>query len=228
VGAPVSIELRHVRLYPIHLEAVVDTANLDLSLARLYFPADAALVPERGRATSTLSILLDARDGVRANGTSRIEDVALLRRGERDPSVLVPRLTMEVRGLRYRADQLELGGLELAGEASVKDPTPSGHGRFQQTTLRASLGDVTWPVVRPGRLDVRSSVPGGGTLHLDGSLSPPPAVSQLRLRLARVDLRPWRGWCRDRCGSRDSRTPTCASMNRWLPPFRAMSADTWR
>jgi outer membrane protein OmpA-like peptidoglycan-associated protein len=191
VGAPVSIELRHVRLYPIHLEAVVDTANLDLSLARLYFPADAALVPERGRATSTLSILLDARDGVRANGTSRIEDVALLRRGERDPSVLVPRLTMEVRGLRYRADQLELGGLELAGEASVKDPTPSGHGRFQQTTLRASLGDVTWPVVRPGRLDVRSSVPGGGTLHLDGSLSPPPAVSQLRLRLARVDLRPW-------------------------------------
>ncbi len=190
-GAPASLELRDVRLYPIHLEAVVETSNLDLSLARLYLPPDAALVLEQGRATSTVRVRLDAREGVHANGTSRIEDVALLRRGERDPYVLVPRLTMELRDLRYRDDQLEIGGLEVAGEASVKDPTPSARGRFQPTTLQASLGDVTWPVVRPGRLDVRSSVPGGGTLQLGGSLSPPPSASQLRLQLARVDLRPW-------------------------------------
>src|SRR5262249_56981633 len=159
--------------------------------ARLSLPPDAALVLERGRATSTFRVRLDARDGVFANGTSRIEDVALLRRGERDPSVLVPRLTLELRDLHYRENQLDVGGLEVAGQASVRDPSPSGHGRFQQTTIQASLGDVTWPVVRPGRLDVRSSVPGGGTLRLGGSLSPPPAASQLRLQVARVDLRPW-------------------------------------
>ena len=131
VGAPASLELRDVRLYPIHLEAVVETSNLDLSLARLYVPPDAALVLERGRATSTVRVRLDAREGVHANGTSRIEDVALLRRGEQDPSVVVPRLTTELRDLRYREDQLEIGGLEVAGEASVKDPPPSGRRRSQ-------------------------------------------------------------------------------------------------
>jgi Domain of Unknown Function (DUF748) len=55
VGAPVLLEMWHVRLYPIHLEAAVTTSALDLSLARLYFPRDAAVVLERGRASSTPS-----------------------------------------------------------------------------------------------------------------------------------------------------------------------------
>jgi hypothetical protein len=43
----------------------------------------------------------------------------------------------------------------------------------------------------PGRLDVEGAVPGGGSLRLIGTLRPPPAASQLKLRLERVDLAPW-------------------------------------
>ena len=191
VGAPVLLEMRHVRLYPIHLEAAVTTSKLDLSLARLYFPRDAAVVLERGRASSTLEVALDARAGLRANVTGALEDVALVRRGERDPIVLVPKLTVELADFQYQDEKLQVGRFELAGSTSVKDPSARGGGRFQVSTLRASIADVTWPVVRPGRVDVRSSVPGGGLLNLTGQLSPPPAASQLRLQLERVDLGKW-------------------------------------
>ena len=191
VGAPVLLEMQHVRLYPIHLEAAVTTSELDLSLARLYFPRDAAVVLERGRASSTLKVALDARAGVRADISGSLEDVVLVRRGERDPSVLLPKLTVELADFQYQDDQVQVGRFELAGSASVKDPSARGGGRFQVSTLRASVADVTWPVLRPGRVDVRSSVPGGGLLNLTGRLSPPPDASQLRLQLERVDLGPW-------------------------------------
>jgi hypothetical protein len=190
-GAPVSLELRRMRLYPIHLEAVATASNVDLSPARLYLPRDAALVLDRGRATSTLTVTLDARDGLTAHATGEIADVVMRRPGERDPALEVPRLTLEVVDLRYQKEQLEVGRFELAGAASVKDPRAGTRARYQVSTLQASLADVTWPVTRPGRLDVRSSLPGGGRLELSGQLSQPPAASQLRLRLARVDLHPW-------------------------------------
>ena len=191
VGAPVTVEMRQVRLHPIHLEAVVTTSGLDLSLARLYLPRDAPMVVEEGRASSTLTVALDARTGLRADMMGTLEDVALVRRGERDPAVLVPRLAVELADFRYHDDQVQVGRFELEGTASVKDPGARGGGRAQVSTLRASIADITWPVVRPGRVDVRSSVPGGGMLDLTGRLSPPPAASQLRLRLARVDLGKW-------------------------------------
>src|SRR5262249_25380249 len=68
-GAPVSIEVTNLRLYPIHLDAAVTTTNLDLSLAQLYLPANAAIAIQRGRASSTVQVALDARGGVRADGT---------------------------------------------------------------------------------------------------------------------------------------------------------------
>jgi len=191
VGAPVTLEMRDVRLRPIHLEAVVTTSGLDLSLARLYLPRDAAVALERGRASSRVTVALDARTGLRASVTGTLEDVALVKRGERDPAVLVPRLGFELADFRYQDDQAQVGRFELEGTAHVKDPGPRGGGRVQVSTLRASVADVTWPVIRPGRVELRSSVPGGGMLDLTGRLSPPPAASQLRLRLARVDLGKW-------------------------------------
>jgi hypothetical protein len=190
-GAPVSLEMRNIRLYPIHFGAVVTAKGIDLGLARLYFPPDAALTPARGRASSTLKVTLDARAGVRADATGEIENLVLMMRGQREPAAIAPKVKLELRDLLYRDDKLAVGRLEMAGAASVRDPTPGHGGRLQVSTLRASIADVTWPVTTPGRLDVESTVPGGGKLTLTGQLRPPPAASQLRLRLATVDLAPW-------------------------------------
>ena len=192
-GAPVSLKMRNIRLYPIHFGAVVTAKGLDLGLTRLYVPPDAALIPARGRASSTLQVTLDARAGVRADATGEIEDLVLMRPGQREPAAIVPKVTLELRDLLYRDDKLEVGRFELAGAASVRDPTAGRGGRLQVSTLRASIADVTWPVTTPGRLDVESSVPGDGKLTLTGQLRPPPAASQLRLRLASIDLAPWTG-----------------------------------
>jgi Domain of Unknown Function (DUF748) len=129
VGAPVTLEMRQVRLHPIHLEAVVTTSGLDLSLARLYLPRDAAIALERGRASSTVAVTLDARTGLQASVTGTLEDVALVKRGERDPAVLVPRLGIELADFRYQDDQVEVGRFELEGTAHVKDPAARSGGR---------------------------------------------------------------------------------------------------
>ena len=190
-GALASLELTKVRLRPIHLEAVVKTTGLDLSFARLYFRPDAAVVLERGRASSTLEVVFDAREGVRATATGELADVVLVRPGEREPAAVLPKTSLRLSELVYREDALSIGRLELTGSASVRDPSAGRGARYQVSTLRASIADVTWPVTTPGRLDVESSVPGGGMVRLTGALRPPPASSQLRLLARSVDLAPW-------------------------------------
>jgi len=190
-GAPVRIVMRNMRLYPIHLVAEVVTEGFDLSLARLYLPPDAPVNLDRGRASSTLHVTLDAKEGVSASATGTIENVVLMRAGESDPAAIVPKVTLDLKDLIYRDDKLGVARLELIGSASVRDPTASKGARLQVSTLRASITDATWPITSPGQLTVQSSVPGGGQLSLTGQLNPPPATSQLRLRLARVDLAPW-------------------------------------
>ncbi len=61
-GAPNQVQIEQFRLYPIHLKATVTVKGLDLALARLYLPADAPVVLDRGRVSSTLNVTYDARD----------------------------------------------------------------------------------------------------------------------------------------------------------------------
>src|SRR5436190_2135565 len=59
-GAPNLVQIEQFRLYPIHLKATVTVKGLDLALARLYLPADAPVVLDRGRASSILNVTFDA------------------------------------------------------------------------------------------------------------------------------------------------------------------------
>lgn len=188
-GAPVSLEMRNVRLHPIHLEAHASTTGLDLSAARVYFPPEAAVTLERGRADSTIDVVLDAKAGVQAHATGALRDVALVRQGERDPAVRVPGLALELSGLSYEEEQLAIGKLELAGSASIMDRRT---GRWRDVSaIRASIADVSWPITGTGRVDIEGRIPGGGLLKVTGSLSPPPTASRLRMTIARADLAPW-------------------------------------
>ncbi|HEV8441769.1 MAG TPA: DUF748 domain-containing protein [Methylomirabilota bacterium] len=189
-GAPASIDVQHLRLYPIQLQAVVAVKGLDLSLARLYLPASAPFTLDRGRMSSTLKVAMDARGGIRADLTGDFEDVAVVKPGEREPAARVPKLTAQLSDLTFRDGSFRLARFEVNGSASVRDPTKTG-APFQHSTVRASIADLTWPVTTPGRLDVLTSIPGGGTLALTGTVRPPPEPSQLRLRLANLNLSPW-------------------------------------
>src|SRR5262245_30752621 len=91
-GAPVSMEVTNLRLYPMHLQASVTIEGLDLALARVYFPPDAPVTIDRGRASTSVTVVFDARDGLRANASSRFEDVALVRVADGGLVARVPRL----------------------------------------------------------------------------------------------------------------------------------------
>jgi len=190
-GAPLSMEIRELRLYPIHLIARVSTEGVDLSPLRLYFPPEARTVLTRGRASCDVTVALDAREGVRVDGTARLEDVALGHPEGGAPLALVPSLGAQVTGFGARAGALRLGRLGVEGTMSVQDPSAARRGRYVVSRVQASVSDLTWPATTPGRLDVVTGIPGGGTLTLTGTLRAPPEASQLRLRVADADLAPW-------------------------------------
>jgi Domain of Unknown Function (DUF748) len=191
VGAPVSLEIKNLRLYPIHLQATVTMEGADLTPLQVYVPPGAPILITRGRASTTLTVTLDSREGVRADATGRFEDVALLRPDGGEPFAVVPKLTAEIAGLGFRDGDLQLARLAVNGSMSVRDASMKQGGRYPLSTVRASVSDLTWPARTPGRLDLLTSVPGGGTLAVSGTLQPPPAASQLRLRLSNLDLAPW-------------------------------------
>src|SRR5213593_2913992 len=190
-GAPNFVEIEQFRLYPIHLKAKAVVKGLDLALARLYLPADAPVVLDRGRVSSTLLVTVDARAGVRADLTGEFEDLVLVRPGERDPVAQIPKLTAQLTDFAVQDEQIRVGQFELKGSASVRDPRSQQNARYQVSAIRASIADLTWPITTPGRLEVRTAIPGGGMLAVSGMLRPPPAPSQLHLRLSDLDLGSW-------------------------------------
>ena len=73
-GAPVSVEIKDLRLYPIHLRAVVKLEGVDLTPLRVYVPPDAPVSIVGGRASS--SVQLRARNRIRSAGApTLISDV---------------------------------------------------------------------------------------------------------------------------------------------------------
>ena len=190
-GAPNLVEIEQFRLYPIHLKAMVTVKGLDLALARLYWPPDAPVVLDRGRVSSTLNVTYNARDEVQADLSGSLEDLVLIKPGERDPVTRIPKLEAQLTALEYQNGHVRVGKLELAGSANVRDPRGQAGARYQVSKIRASIADVTWPITTPGRLDVSTAIPGGGTLSVSGLLRPPPATSQLRLRLRDLDVAAW-------------------------------------
>jgi hypothetical protein len=190
-GVPVSIDITHLRLYPIHLEGSVQAEGVDLALARLYLPPDAPFVLDRGRANTSVRVKLDASEGVSIDADVRLLDVALVRPAGRETAAVAPELTARVVGLSFGSAGVRLGQLEVGGSMAVPDPTMTAGGRLHRTSVHAHVADFTWPVSGPARLDVSTTVPGGGQLTVAGTLQPPGVPSDLRLQLVGLDLAPW-------------------------------------
>jgi hypothetical protein len=189
-GARTEARIERLRLYPIDLDATVTVDGLDLAVGRVYLPADAPVVLDRGRASVSVYVALEAREGLRLDATGQVEDVVLKRRGG-EPLARVPAMTGKVAGLRVGSDGVALAELALDGSAAVVDPSVPTLDRFAPTTLRARLADVTWPVRTPAQLDLTTRVQGRGALAITGTLRPPTEPSALRLRLDGFDLAPW-------------------------------------
>ena len=191
VGAAVALEITHLRLYPIHLRAAITIEGADLTPLQVYVPPAVPIVIARGQASTTLTVTLDSRDGLQVDATGRLDNVALLRPEGGEPFAIVPNLTTEIAGFGFRDGEVQVMRVAVDGTVSVREASLKRAGRYPVSTLRARVSDLTWPVRTPGRLDLLTSVPGGGSLAVSGTVQPPPAASQLRLRLSNLELGPW-------------------------------------
>jgi uncharacterized protein involved in outer membrane biogenesis len=189
-GAPVTVAITNLRLHPVHLDATATLQGLDLTPARVYFPPDAPFLIDRGRMTTTVTLTLDARDGVRADATARMDDLVLADAAG-VPVARVPAMATHVRGFAVRDGSFSLAQLVGDGTMSVRDPTAKGPAAFRSSSIRARISDLTWPASTPGMVDVRASIPGGGALTVTGTVRPPPDPTELALRLRGMNLAPW-------------------------------------
>ena len=191
-GAPVRIEVKDLRLYPIHLHATATVQGLDLTPARVYLPADTRFDIDRGRMTTTVTVLLDAEQGIRADATGSLDDVVLVEPRRRDVLARMPKLTTRLSGFGLRNDgAMQVTAFTVDGTMSVRDPTARAGAPLKTSSVRGAVNDFTWPATSPGRVDFRASIPGGGALALVGTVRPPPAATELALRVTDLNLAHW-------------------------------------
>jgi Domain of Unknown Function (DUF748) len=189
-GATTTVDVKNLRLAPIHVDAVLAVQGLDLTVAQIYLPPDRFLV-DRGRANMSITATVDASDGIRADATGQFADVAVLQPDGRETIAAVPQFTTRVTGFGFRDGALRLGMLALDGSLKVRDPLAKRGDRMQHAEIRGNIADLSWPATTPGRIDIVSTIQGGGELAVTGTLDAPPAPSRLRLRLAKFDVTPW-------------------------------------
>ena len=151
-------------------EAVAVRASAMLRELTDVLPQDAWL--------STLT--LDAKDGIRADATGRVDDVVVNDMGG-ETLARVPTLTAQLNGFGLGNEALQVQRLVTGGTITVRDPTAKRAAAFKSSTVRASVTDLTWPATTPGLVDVHASIPGGGTLAVTGTVRPPPAATQAAL-----------------------------------------------
>jgi uncharacterized protein DUF748 len=190
-GAPVSAHVEQLRLFPVHLRAVVRARNVDVALARVYLPHDAPVTLQRGRLETTVTAMLDARQGIHVDADVAVTDAVAIRRYQRDPFFIAPLLHVTVRDFAASDRGLAVARVELTGSGTVQHGDVDPPARFALDRFQMSAEAVTWPVQAPARVALVSSVPGGGELRADGVVRLRPRQADLDVRLTGLKLEPW-------------------------------------
>jgi hypothetical protein len=126
-GSPVSVRVDQLRLKPVHVRAAIEAKNVDAAMARVYLPPNAPVTLERGRLDLTMSVLNDARDGVRVDADVAVSDAVAIRPAQRDPFIQAPALRVAVRAFTVSPEgamavqrvELEGGGRVLHGNVTT-------------------------------------------------------------------------------------------------------------
>ncbi|HEY3065933.1 MAG TPA: DUF748 domain-containing protein [Methylomirabilota bacterium] len=191
-GSPITVRVEHLRLAPVHLNAVVRAQRVDMSLARVYLPPDTPVILDRGQLDTTITAVVDARDGLRVDVDGQIADAVVIRRFQKDPVVTAPLLRVAVREFTVGANgELRVGRVELGGATTLINADATPPARFELARLSVRAEKLAWPVREPAWLEVASAVPGGGELTMRGRVNVKPVSAQLDVRLTRVNLSPW-------------------------------------
>jgi uncharacterized protein involved in outer membrane biogenesis len=187
-GALVTLRVEDLQLAPVHLRAHVNVRDLDLTLAALYLPPDAAVRLARGTVHAGIDVALDARDGVRLDAEAVVEGLALRRPGLPDDALAAPELRLLVRELRQRGEGLALRYASAEGDVTVLDPTTTPPRRLTFADLTLTVSGIDELRHAQAQVALHATVPGGGEIDVGGTAGIAVRRADLRVRARRVEL----------------------------------------
>ncbi len=189
-GAPLSLDASGIALRPFQAKARLSLRDADATLANLYLPPDAMMVLDRATVGAVVEATVDAQGGVGLDGQARIADVVARRRGVEASLFTVPALDFTLTSGRSPEGRLT-GRIEATGDATVFDPRPGQHNRFEIRRLRIVADGVDATGRSSARLTASAGLPGGGALDVQGTARATPPAAEVRTRISRVDLAFW-------------------------------------
>ena len=190
-GGDMRIDADQLRLWPFHARAEARATALDIAGIAAYIPADARLRPVAGRLSSHAQATIDEH-GVRLQGRATLDELRLLRPGQREAFVTSPRITLSVDGVRIaRAEPTTAERVELEASARIHDTraaggTPVVLPRVHGVVRNISVGDGGAPAAVS--LDV--ALPDNGALEARGTVTFDPLATDLVVRVSDAPVGP--------------------------------------
>jgi hypothetical protein len=186
-GTPISLKATDLRLAPANARATLTIQGFDLALLLPYAPPDAPATLQSGRFSASLA-LGQAGDTSRADGEVRLENLAVVRRGQASPSLTMPALVVALKDIAATGGAVTAGRIEVTGDPTVFDTSLSPPPRYDIKALKAVVEGATWPPKGPARVAVTAEVPRGGSLEAGGTVGLSPLAADLRIALKGIDL----------------------------------------
>jgi len=186
-GTPISLKATDLRLAPANARATLTIQGFDLALLLPYAPPDAPATLQSGRFSASLA-LGQAGDTSRADGEVRLENLAVVRRGQASPSLTMPALVVALKDIAATGGAVTAGRIEVTGDPTVFDTSLSPAPRYDIKALKAVVEEATWPPKGPARVAVTAEVPRGGSLDARGTVGLSPLAANLQIALKGIDL----------------------------------------
>jgi hypothetical protein len=186
-GTPISLKATELRVVPANARATLSIQGFDLALLLPYMPPEAPATLQSGRFSASLT-LGQAGDTSRADGEVRLENLAVVRRGQAAPSLSMPALVVTLKDIVAAGGAVTAGRIEVAGDPTVFDTNLSPPPRFDIRALKAVVEGATWPPKGPARVAVTAEVPRGGSLEARGTVGLSPLAANLQIALKGIDL----------------------------------------
>jgi len=183
---PIALKADSVRLTPAAAHAALTIGGFDLALLLPYLPHDTPVSIKSGRFNASLT--LDYGPQARLGGDMRLDQLVVLRRGQTQPFVSVPALTVSVKDVDLVDGRIAAKNIIVAGDPSIVDGGVSPPARLDLTAVRVALEGVSWPPRGTAPIQVVADLPKGGRFEARGTVGLIPVTANLRVLLRSIDL----------------------------------------
>ena len=173
---------------PLTADLEVELRAVDVGLAQIWIPLDAAISPVSGQLAGTVDLHYAGSDGLRAGAELRVDELALAWAGQRPPVLRDERIQATVRDLRVHEGRLEPGRIEVSGSPTLTDASIAPAQSLHLPRLSVVAEGGAMPGGPPSRLRLSATLPHGGRLAASGTGALAPASLALTVRATDADL----------------------------------------